>query len=531
MEWINDLYVFLASVTKNLGIGFVEVFKLQPVTLWGYSLTHVPFNIIMCLVGVFLGTLIGVLPGIGPVATIAMLLPVTFSLSPVAALIMLAGIYYGAQYGGSTTAILVNIPGESSSVVTCLDGYQMARQGRAGPALAVAALGSFFAGCVSTLIVAMFAPPLAEVALKFGPAEYFSLMVLGLVSAVVLAHGSLIKAIAMVIFGLLLGLVGTDVNSGVLRFAFGISELADGIGFVTVAMGMFGIAEIIGNLEQKETREIFTNKVSNLWPSKEDWKRFWAPTIRGTALGSALGILPGGGALLASFGAYTLEKRVSKYAHEFGKGAIEGVAAPESANNAGAQTSFIPLLTLGIPSNAVMALMIGAMMIQGIAPGPQVMNERPQLFWGMIASMWVGNLMLVVLNLPLIGIWIKLLMVPYRILYPSILIFMAVGVFSISNQPFDCFLMSLFGLLGFICVKLECEPAPLILGFILGPLMEENLRRAMLLSRGDATVFFDPVHKPISFSFLLAALVLLVIIALPALRKTRDEAFAAEEQA
>ena len=516
------------GIWHNLGIGFIEVFKLQPVTMWGMTLQHVPFNIIMCLVGVFLGTLIGVLPGIGPVATIAMLLPVTFSLSPIAALIMLAGIYYGAQYGGSTTAILVNIPGESSSVVTCLDGYQMARQGRAGPALATAALGSFFAGCVSTLVVAMFAPPLAEVALKFGPAEYFSLMVLGLVSAVVLAHGSLVKAIAMVILGLLLGLVGTDVNSGVLRFAFGISELADGIGFVTVAMGMFGICEIIANLEQKEHREVFTKSVGRLMPTKEDFRRMIAPILRGTALGSALGILPGGGALLASFGAYTLEKKISKYSHEFGKGAIEGVAAPESANNAGAQTSFIPLLTLGIPSNAVMALMIGAMMIQGIAPGPQVMTERPQLFWGMIASMWVGNLMLVILNLPLIGIWIKLLTVPYRILYPSILLFMAIGVFSISNQPFDCFLMACFGLLGYVCAKLGCEPAPLILGFILGPLMEENLRRAMLLSRGDPWVFISP-SKPISMGFLIAAIALLVIIAAPALRKKREEAFAAED--
>ena len=516
------------GIWHNLGIGFIEVFKLQPVTMWGMTLQHVPFNIIMCLIGVFLGTLIGVLPGIGPVATIAMLLPVTFSLSPIAALIMLAGIYYGAQYGGSTTAILVNIPGESSSVVTCLDGYQMARQGRAGPALATAALGSFFAGCVSTMVVAMFAPPLAEVALKFGPAEYFSLMVLGLVSAVVLAHGSLIKAIAMVILGLLLGLVGTDVNSGVLRFAFGISELADGIGFVTVAMGMFGICEIIANLEQKEHREVFTKSVGRLMPTREDFRRMVAPVLRGTALGSALGILPGGGALLASFGAYTLEKKISKYSHEFGKGAIEGVAAPESANNAGAQTSFIPLLTLGIPSNAVMALMIGAMMIQGIAPGPQVMTERPQLFWGMIASMWVGNLMLVILNLPLIGIWIKLLTVPYRILYPSILLFMAIGVFSISNQPFDCFLMACFGLLGYVCAKLGCEPAPLILGFILGPLMEENLRRAMLLSRGDPWVFISP-SKPISMGFLLAAITLLVIIALPALRAKREEAFAAED--
>ncbi len=490
----------------------------------GFGVALSPFNLLMCLIGVLLGTLIGVLPGVGPVATIAMLLPITFNLSPIAALIMLAGIYYGAQYGGSTTAILVNIPGESSSVVTCLDGYQMARQGRAGPALATAALASFFAGCVSTLIVALFAPPLAEVALKFGPSEYFSLMVLGLVAAVVLAHGSLIKAIGMVILGLMLGLVGTDVNSGVLRFAFGVSELADGIGFVTVAMGMFGLAEIIANLEHKGTREVFTKKVTNLWPTREDFKRIWAPILRGTFLGSALGILPGGGALLASFGAYTLEKKVSRYSHEFGKGAIEGVAAPEAANNAGAQTSFIPLLTLGIPSNAVMALMIGAMMIQGIAPGPQVMTERPQLFWGMIASMWLGNLMLVVLNLPLIGMWIKLLTVPYRMLYPSILVFMAIGVFSLSNNPFDVFLMALFGLLGYVCVKLECEPAPLILGFILGPLMEENLRRAMLLSRGDPLVFFQ---KPISATFLIVSIILLVVIALPNLRKKREEVFVA----
>ncbi len=491
----------------------------------GFGVALTPFNLMMCLIGVLLGTLIGVLPGVGPVATIAMLLPITFNLNPIAALIMLAGIYYGAQYGGSTTAILVNLPGESSSVVTCLDGYQMARQGRAGPALATAALASFFAGCVSTLIVALFAPPLAEVALKFGPAEYFSLMVLGLVAAVVLAHGSLLKAIAMVILGLLLGLIGTDVNSGVLRFAFGISELADGIGFVTVAMGMFGLAEIIANLEHKGTREVFTKKVTHLWPTKEDWKRIWAPILRGTFLGSALGILPGGGALLASFGAYTLEKKVSRNSHEFGKGAIEGVAAPESANNAGAQTSFIPLLTLGIPSNAVMALMIGAMMIQGIAPGPQVMTERPQLFWGMIASMWVGNLMLVVLNLPLIGMWIKLLTVPYRILYPSILVFMSIGVFSLSNNPFDVLLMGIFGLLGYVCVKLECEPAPMILGFILGPLMEENLRRAMLLSRGDPMTF---LQKPISAGFIIASVILLVIIAMPALRKKREEVFVEE---
>jgi len=498
----------MESLFSNLGLGF-------SVALSGW-------NLLYCLMGVLLGTLIGVLPGIGPVATIAMLLPVTFTLNPTSALIMLAGIYYGAQYGGSTTAILVNIPGESSSVVTCLDGYQMARQGRAGPALGIAAIGSFFAGCVATVIIALFAPPLAEVALKFGPAEYFSLMVLGLIAATVLAHGSLIKAIAMVLLGLLLGLVGTDVNSGVARFSFGVSELTDGIGFVSVAMGVFGFAEIISNLEQKEQREIFTKKVSNLLPSLQDFKDSWASILRGTALGSALGILPGGGALLASFAAYTLEKKLSWNSANFGKGAIQGVAAPESANNAGAQTSFIPLLTLGIPSNPVMALMIGAMMIQGIAPGPQVMTERPQLFWGMIASMWVGNLMLVVLNLPMIGMWIKLLTVPYRWLYPSILLFCAIGVYSVQNSPFDVMQTAVFGVVGYVFVKLECEPAPLILGFILGPLMEENLRRAMLLSRGDWFVFFQ---RPISLGMLLVAAFLLAIVLAPTVRKKREEAF------
>src|SRR5213075_3228488 len=402
--------------------------------LIGFSVAVSPWNLFYCLVGVLLGTLIGVLPGIGPVATIAMLLPITFNLNPVAALIMLAGIYYGAQYGGSTTAILVNIPGESSSVVICLDGYQMARQGRAGPALAVAALGSFFAGCVATLLIAVAAPPLAEVALKFGPSEYFSLMVFGLIAATVLAHGSLIKAIGMVVLGLLFGIIGTDVNSGVLRFTFDIPELSDGIGFVIVAMGMFGATEIIMNLEMAEKREIFTSKVTNLWPSKQDFKDSWAAVLRGTALGSCLGILPGGGALLASFGAYTVEKKISKHPERFGKGAIQGVAGPESANNAGAQTSFIPMLTLGIPGNAVMALMIGAMTIHGIQPGPQVMTERPYLFWGMVASMWIGNLMLLVINLPLIGMWVQLLKVPYRFLYLSILLFCGIGVYTVNNS-------------------------------------------------------------------------------------------------
>ncbi len=489
----------------------------------GFSVALTLNNLWYCLIGCFLGTLIGVLPGIGPVATIAMLLPATFALPPESSLIMLAGIYYGAQYGGSTTAILINIPGESSSVVTALDGYQMARQGRAGPALATAALGSFFAGTVATILLAVAAPPLAQLAFKFGPAEYFSLMTLGLIAAVVLAHGSVIKAIAMILLGLLLGLVGTDVNSGMARFSFGIPELSDGIGFVAVAMGVFGLAEIIKNLEQVEgEREVFLNKVTHLWPTKQDFKDATPAVLRGTALGSLLGILPGGGAVLASFAAYTLEKKIAKDPSKFGKGDIRGVASPESANNAAAQTSFIPLLTLGIPPNPVMALMVGAMIIQGIQPGPQVMAERPQLFWGMIASMWVGNLMLVILNLPLIGMWIKLLTVPYRLLYPAILVFCAIGVYSLSNSPFDVIITAGFGFLGYLFVKLECEPAPLLLGFILGPMMEENLRRAMLLSRGDAATF---VTRPLSAFLLAVAVLLLIVIALPAIRKKREEAF------
>ena len=479
-------------------------------------------NIAYCLVGVTLGTLIGVLPGIGPVATIAMLLPATYGLPPLSALIMLAGIYYGAQYGGSTSAILVNLPGESSSVVTCLDGHAMARQGRAGAALGIAALGSFFAGSVATLIIAVLAAPLAELALKFGPAEYFSLMVLGLVAAVVLANGSLIKAIAMIILGLLLGLVGTDVNSGVERFTFGIPELSDGFGFVVVSMGLFGIAEIIYNLEKGEKRDFFASSVGGIWPSRDDFRQSWKPVLRGTTLGSLLGVLPGGGAILSSFAAYTLEKRLAKDSSRFGKGAIEGVAAPEAANNAGAQTSFIPLLTLGIPPNAVMALMVGAMMIHGIVPGPQVMTERPELFWGLIASMWIGNALLVLLNLPLIGIWIRLLKVPYRLLYPAILLFCCVGVYSVNQSALEVAFTVGFGLLGYLFIKLNCEPAPLLLGFVLGPLMEENLRRALLLARGDATVFFT---RPLSLGLLVAALLLVLILVLPKVRQTREVAF------
>jgi putative tricarboxylic transport membrane protein len=491
----------------------------------GFGVAFTPINLLYAFVGCMLGTLIGVLPGIGPVATIAMLLPATYALPPVSALIMLAGIYYGAQYGGSTTAILVNLPGESSSVVTTLDGYQMARKGRAGPALAAAGLGSFFAGSVGTLILAAFAPPLTELAFKFGPAEYFSLMILGLIGAVVLASGSLIKAIAMIVLGLLMGLIGTDVNSGVARFSFDIPELTDGVGFVTIAMGVFGYGEIISNLSRPEDeREVFTAKVEGLFPTAQDFKRMLPAVLRGTTLGSVLGVLPGGGALLAAFAAYTIEKKTKLQPGEvpFGQGNIRGVAAPESANNAGAQTSFIPLLTLGIPPNAVMALMVGAMTIHNIQPGPQVMTSNPELFWGLIASMWIGNLMLVILNLPLIGMWIKLLSVPYRFLFPAIVLFCAIGVYSTNNNTFDIWMVAGFGFIGYLFLKLGCEPAPLLLGFILGPMMEENLRRALLLSRGDWSVF---VTRPLSGGLLAAALLLLVIVLLPSVKSKREEAF------
>ncbi|HEU4851461.1 MAG TPA: tripartite tricarboxylate transporter permease [Telluria sp.] len=496
------------DIFSNLELGFTTAFTLQ--------------NLMYCLIGVFVGTAVGVLPGLGPIATISMLLPATFGLPPTAALIMLAGIYYGAQYGGSTTAILVNLPGESSSVVTAIDGYQMARQGNAGKALATAAISSFIAGTVATVLLALFAPPLADLALKFGPAEYFSLMVLGLVASVVLASGSLLNAGGMVILGLLLGLVGTDVNSGAQRYTFDLPQLADGINFVIVAMGMFGIGEIVRNLEHEDTRELVMKKVKGLMLTKEDFKRIIAPIFRGTVLGSALGILPGGGAMLASFAAYSIEKKVSRNSREFGKGAIEGVAAPESANNAGAQTSFIPMLTLGIPSNPVMALMIGAMIIQGIQPGPQVMSEQPALFWGLVVSMWFGNLFLVVLNLPMIGLWVRMITVPYHLLYPAILTFCAIGVFSLNNSEFDVWLMALFGLFGYICAKLDAEPAPMLLGFIIGPMMEEYLRRALLLSHGDPQVF---ITRPISATMLILAALAMVAVLLPSLSKKREEAF------
>ncbi len=478
-------------------------------------------NLLYCFIGCFLGTLVGVLPGIGPVATVAMLLPFTFGLGPGPALIMLAGIYYGAQYGGSTTAILVNLPGESSAVVTTLDGHQMAKKGRAGPALGIAAVGSFIAGCVATLLVALWAPPLAEVALKFSPAEYFSLMLFGLVAAIVLARGSLLKAMAMVCFGILLGLVGSDVNSGAIRFGLGLPELADGVGFVAVAMAFFGLADVVTNLERKDDGTTYTSTIGSVMPSWNDFRvSFWS-IVRGTSIGSVLGLLPGGGALLASFAAYMLEKRVAKPPRHFGEGDIRGVAAPESANNAGAQTSFIPMLTLGIPSNPTMALMIGAMMIQGIAPGPQVMTERPELFWGLVASMWVGNLMLLVLNLPLVGLWVSLLKVPYRLLFPSIFVFCCIGVYSVDGKIFDVYILAILTAVGYFLLKLDCEPAPLILGFVLGPMMEENLRRSMMIAHGDPTVL---ITRPISAAFLIASLVLLVFLALPSLRAKREVA-------
>jgi putative tricarboxylic transport membrane protein len=495
---------------SNLALGFGVALTLQ--------------NLMYCLIGALLGTLIGVLPGIGPVTTIAMLLPITFQLPPISSLIMLAGIYYGCQYGGSTIAILVNLPGEASSIVTTLDGYQMARQGRAGEALAVAAIGSFVAGCFGTLLIAAAGPPLAGMAQKFGPAEYFSLMVLGLVASVVMAHGSVLKSFAMIFLGVFLGLIGTDVDTGAMRYTFGVGELADGISFVSLAMGLFGIAEILRNLEGPEVdRSLLSNKVTGLWPTSSVLREAWPALLRGTALGSVLGLLPGGGAVLASFAAYTVEKKLARDPSRFGKGAIEGVAGPESANNAAAQTSFIPMLTLGIPSNAVMALMVGAMIIQGIEPGPEVMTKRPDLFWGMVASMWVGNLMLVVINLPMIGMWVSLLKVPYRLMFPAIVLFCCIGVFTLSNSSFEVYLAAAFGLMGYGLSKLGFEPTPLLLGFVLGPLMEENLRRAMRYAQGDPMVF---VERPLSAVLLAIGVLLLVVVLLPTIRAKREDVFA-----
>jgi putative tricarboxylic transport membrane protein len=488
--------------------------------IFGFSVALSLQNLLYCLIGVTVGTLIGVLPGIGPLGTIAILMPITYGVPPVGALILLAGIYYGAQYGGSTTAILVNLPGETAAVVTCIDGYQMARQGRAGPALAIAAIGSFFAGTVGTLLIALAGPPLAEVALKFGSPEYFSLMLMGLVAAAVLAQGDLVKSLAMVAVGLLLGIVGSDVNTGVQRYTFGMNDLSDGIGFIVVAVGVFAIGEIIANLGGKEERQVFTSKVTNLFPSMDDLKRSIAPILRGTGIGSFFGIMPGTGPAIASFAAYMLEKKLAADPTRFGKGAIEGVAAPEAANNADAQCKFIPMLTLGLPASGVMALMLGALTIQGIQPGPEVMTTRPELFWGLIASMWIGNLMLVVLNLPMIGLWVKLLQVPYRLLFPAIMAFSAIGIYSVNTSSFEIYLTAAFGIFGFVCMKLGFPLAPMLLGYVLGPMMEENLRRSMLQSGGDPSVFLT---RPLSLAFIIATVLILLVMVVPAVRERKRE--------
>jgi putative tricarboxylic transport membrane protein len=491
--------------------------------LHGFVVAATPVNLIYCFLGALFGTFVGILPGLGPLVTIALLLPFTFTLEPTGALIMLAGIYYGAQYGGSTTSILLNMPGETSSVVTCVDGHAMAKQGRAGPALAIAAMGSFAAGTIATLIIALFAPILARMAIRFGPADYFSLLTLGLVGAIVLAQGSLLKAVTMVILGLLLGLVGTDINSGELRFTFGFMELADGISFVSLAVGLFGLGEIIRILVERSQGGGTLIAHGKVMPSGKDLRRSAGPIARGSLIGSVLGLLPGGGASLAAFASYAIEKKLATDPSRFGNGAIEGVAGPESANNAAAQTSFIPLLTLGLPSNAVMALMVGAMMLHGINPGPQIMRTEPDLFWGIVASMWIGNGMLLVLNLPLVGLWVHFLRIPYRLLYPTIVLLSCIGIYSVANSPTDLVLAAVFGLLGYVLPRMGFEPAPLLLGFILGPLMEENLRRAMTMSRGDLTVL---VHEPISLALLVAASFLLVTTVLPSVRSARERIFA-----
>jgi putative tricarboxylic transport membrane protein len=496
------------EILANLGLGFATALS--------------PMNLFLAFVGCLVGTLIGVLPGVGPIATIAMLMPLTLKVDPTGALIMLAGIYYGAQYGGSTTAILLNIPGEVTAVVTAIDGHEMAKKGQAGTALGIAALGSFFAGTVATLVIAAIGAPLAKLALLFGPAEYFGLMVFGLGLAIVLARGSVLKSVIMVVFGLLLATVGTDLETGQDRLTLGIAELSDGVDFAVLAMGVFGIAEILRNLENPEARSVKTTQIGRLLPSREDLRRSFGPIVRATGIGSVLGILPGNGAVLAPFASYALEKKLAKDPSRFGKGAIEGVAGPEAANNAGAQTSFIPLLTLGIPPNAVMALMVGAMTIHGLIPGPQVMLKHPTLFWGMIASMWIGNFFLLIINLPLIGLWVRLLKVPYRLMFTTILLFCAIGIYSINNNPYDVYFTAFFGLAGYVFIKLGLEPAPMLLGFVLGRLMEEKLRQALALSEGSFMTF---VERPVAAALLVLAAAVMVVAVLPAVSRSRQKAF------
>lgn len=491
----------------------------------GFSIALTLKNVALCFVGCLVGTLIGVLPGVGSVATIAMLLPITYGLDPIGALIMLAGIYYGAQYGGSTTAILVSIPGEGTSVVTVLDGHKMAKQGKAGEALGLAAIASFIAGTIATVLVAALSKPISALALLLGPVEYFALMSFGIILAILLARGSILKAIAMVLVGLALSTVGLDLETGAQRLTFRQQQLFDGIDFAVLAMGIFGFAEILRNLENPEKREVIKTQVGRLLPSIETIRISLAPILRGTAVGSLLGILPGNGAVLGPFASYAMEKKLANDPSRFGQGAPQGVAGPESANNAGAQTSFIPLLTLGIPPNAVMALMLGAMTIHGIIPGPQVIEKRPDLFWSLVASMWIGNLMLVVINLPLIGLWIKLLKVPYRLLFPSIVVFCCIGIYSVNSAPFDLVLTAGFGLFGLLLLKLGFEPAPLVLGFVLGKLMEEYFRRAVLISQGNWTTMIDPIQHPLAVALFVLTFVMIVIACLPQTARRRDQVF------
>ena len=486
----------------------------------GFSVALQPVNLLYCFVGVFIGTLIGVLPGIGPVGAMSLLLPTTFKATPEAAVIMLAGIYYGAMYGGSTTSILVNIPGEAASVVTCLDGYQMARRGRAGPALGIAAFGSFIAGTLSILGLMLLAPPLSRIAIQFGPPEYFTLMVLGLTILIYLAHGSMPKALIMAAFGIVLGLIGLDSINARPRFTFERMELVDGVGLVPIVMGLFGISEVLLNIEQAVRREVFETKIKGLLPTGKDWRESLGAMTRGSLLGFFLGILPGGGAVISSFISYAIEKRVSKHPEKFGKGAIEGVAGPEAANNAATGGAFIPLLTLGIPPNVVMAMLLGAFMIHGVTPGPLMMKQNPEIFWGVIVSMYIGNFMLLILNLPLIGMWVQVLKVPYKILFPLILLFCLIGVYSVSNAVFDIYIMILFGIVGYLMKKFDYEGAPLVLAFVLGPLMENNLRKSLIMSQGDFSIFFT---RPLAAASLIVALFLLASPFIPYLRKKREE--------
>jgi len=486
--------------------------------LLGFQVALTPTNLFFCFMGVLTGTLVGVLPGLGPVAAMSLLLPTTFHLTPVSAIIMLAGIYYGAMYGGSTTSILVNIPGEAASVVTCLDGYQMARQGKAGPALGISAFGSFIAGTLSIVGLMFIAPPLAAMALKFGPPEYFSLMIMGLTVLTFLASGPMWKALLMAAFGLFLGCMGMDNMTASYRFTFDILELSDGVGLVPVVMGLFGISEVMLNVEQSMGRTVFETKIQNLFPNLKEWAASIGPIIRGTVLGFFLGVLPGGGAVISSFVAYAVEKRISKHPEKFGTGMIEGVAAPESANNAATGGAFIPLLSLGIPANAVMALLLGAFIIHGIQPGPMLMKEHPQLFWGTVASMYVGNVMLLVLNLPLIGLWVKILKVPYPILFPLILLFCLIGCYSLNNSVTEVLIMVLFGLIGYVFKKFQYEAAPLVLALVLGPMMENSLRQALLMSAGSPIIFFE---RPISAILMGTAIFLLIFPLIPKFQKKR----------